>query len=45
MPKELKGLGPETRASLIGQNVKFDAETGDDFGVVREFNPKTGEQP
>jgi hypothetical protein len=32
----------ETRISLIGKHVRFNSQTGDEEGVVREFNPETG---
>jgi hypothetical protein len=39
--KDLHGR-EETRNSLIGKHVRFNSQTGDEEGVVREFNPETG---
>lgn len=32
----------ETAVSLLGKTVKFEQQTGDDEGLVREFNAQTG---
>ena len=39
--KDLHG-NEETRTSLVGKHIRFNSQTGDDEGVVREFNPETG---
>eukprot|EP00613_Pedinella_sp_CCMP2098_P047522 CAMPEP_0171835546 /NCGR_PEP_ID=MMETSP0992-20121227/11058_1 /TAXON_ID=483369 /ORGANISM="non described non described, Strain CCMP2098" /LENGTH=164 /DNA_ID=CAMNT_0012451411 /DNA_START=47 /DNA_END=537 /DNA_ORIENTATION=+ len=32
----------ETRSVMIGKSVEFEAQTGDDEGLIRDFNPNTG---
>ena len=34
----------ESRLLMLGKNVRFEAQTGDDDGIIRDFNPKTGEE-